>query len=584
MGERNFVQEMDALGRQIAANNSLLLQNVNMMIQKSEMRNRKTRKKRTGERLLASEGTYLGMVRLYDDGSSEFLKISTVLTGENKVYNVNFQGMEHGPKFGIFFVREQIWIIGDKGKVSPRYLYDCFVKAAGPFHQDMPITSIGKLLYDYFATKIELASREMIIPALAGWSNDRFLHKNNFTFIKTKDMPDLPVFHKDFHICPLEEKHMSAYFRELNRISRWRERLLISLYPYGGILASVFNEMHRPIGFSLNFIELDSSYRKEVCSWLKIFNRSSLMPVSLDMRDKELKNILTESNDEVLIFDATCSDNMSNYQKNKVRRNIKNIIDALRKKIVVQDDHVPSPCFGVAFFSDARILESGVQNIFLDKNFFNERTSYPLLFAESRAMEAVMSDFVHYAEKNVENIWSVILKRREGVPEDECVVWNLYDIVTHYWKERGIDFEMILELPDKISGSTIVQIQDYGDDELIDLFVKAMRKGLQKFRAVEKGDPAEHLQKTFFYSEDSLWVPTKMLRVILSKEGIFPYLNMFLLLMKEKGYMLTDCTGFSRKIHVSGTPVETYCFKRESFNGNGLVDIVDLAKGAGYDS
>ena len=67
--------------------------------------------------------------------------------------------------------------------------------------------------------------------------------------------------------------------------------------------------------------------------------------------------------------------------------------------------------------------------------------------------------------------------------------------------------------------------------------------------------------------------------MILTKEGMMLHLNTVLLIFKRKGILITDRTGFSRKLQIAGNIVETYQIKRDFFNSPGVNDIVDLAKG-----
>lgn len=50
-------------------------------------------------------------------------------------------------------------------------------------------------------------------------------------------------------------------------------------------------------------------------------------------------------------------------------------------------------------------------------------------------------------------------------------------------------------------------------------------------------------------------------------------------MLKEHGELVTDNSGFSRKIQVSGNGIESYQIRRNFFNSPGIVEIIDLAKG-----
>ena len=270
---QNLSNYLYSLGQQIGMNNQLLLDNVDQMIKKTERQNQKRKRKKEGDQLVVSGDLFLSVNRFYDDGSNVFFQLSSILTGENTVYTLDFQGLEKTEKFGIFFEKNGIWVIGDKRKVKPAYLLDHFVKAAGPFCSGVSRATIGTLLYEHWAAIIEQTENRLIVPVLAGWHNGDFLHKENFMFKKTADFPSIPVLEKEFPDINLTEEIMQIYFQELNKISRWKERLLVTLYPFVGILSSVFYEMHDQVDICLNFVEIDPLDRKIVCSWLKVFDR-----------------------------------------------------------------------------------------------------------------------------------------------------------------------------------------------------------------------------------------------------------------------------------------------------------------------
>lgn len=575
---QNLSNYLYSLGQQIGMNNQLLLDNVDQMIKKTERQNQKRKRKKEGDQLVVSGDLFLSVNRFYDDGSNVFFQLSSILTGENTVYTLDFQGLEKTEKFGIFFEKNGIWVIGDKRKVKPAYLLDHFVKAAGPFCSGVSRATIGTLLYEHWAAIIEQTENRLIVPVLAGWHNGDFLHKENFMFKKTVDFPSIPVLEKEFPDIDLTEEIMQIYFQELNKISRWKERLLVTLYPFVGILSSVFYEMHDQVDICLNFVEIDPLDRKIVCSWLKVFDRRILLPRSLDLKEAELRRLITRSNDEILIFDATNGAYESDYHCRKIKKNIGAVIAGMKHQGNVTEETGVHGSFACVFFSKDRILEAGVQNIMVDIAFYkNDQTN--IIFVEHQAMEAVLSDFVSYAKRNLEKIWSVIMKNKRGKENVAHAIVSTYEIVKGYWDEKGINFSEMLKMPPAIEWPNIFERNVYDDEELIEIFISSVRKRIQCFYAIEKRREGDFEQGAIFYSPDHIWFPTKIMGMILTKEGMMLHLNTVLLILKRKGILITDRTGFSRKLQIAGNIVETYQIKRDFFNSPGVNDIVDLAKG-----
>lgn len=579
MGTQNeeLIQGMNQLGKQMGLNNELLLQNVQQMIRKADYENRKKRRKKIGEQLIVTDGSYIGMTRYFDDGSNEYFQLSNILTGESKVYSLDFQGVEKTEKFGIYFNKQNIWIVGDKKKVKPEYLLDCFVKAAGSFNQVISRTIVAKLLYDYWAASIEQTENQLTLPIMAGWNNEKFLYRENYIFKKTKDFPDIPVLQKRFEEEILTKEMIHSYLDEFLHISDERARFLIVLYPYLGVLSSIFNTFNVSIEFCLNLIVTETTNRRRVCSWFKIFNRECLYPRSLDISEKELNRMIATSNDEILICDADTGVDSGNYKVQKIRRNARKVIDGMKKQGDITNDHERRGCYACVLLSNERIIKSGVQNIILDViTDMNNRKE--LFFAQFHVMEGILSDFISYVERNIKDVWGLITKTREGIDRKSQALVGIYEIVNDYWKNKGIDILKELKIQEYSEWNSILKGSEYADAEMIESFIEAIRKGIKYYTMVEKRRNVKYDPYTIYYTQDFLYIPTKIVRKILVDAKLSAYLKDILLILKEKKELATDVEGYSNKIHISVRPVEVYQIRREFFNSTGMIDIVDLGK------
>ncbi len=318
MGEENG-NTIGELVSQIQRHDQLIWESAQTVIQ-AQHQNRKPRRRKMGEQLVASRQDFLFIRRFFDDGSNEILFISSKLTGYYEVYTLKLNGWEGEEIFGIFFQDQNVWVTGNKRRLKASYLFERFVESAGEF---LPVAShalIGKILYDHFANQIAQTENYAEVSAHAGWNNENFLHHDNFLFRKNRDFLELPVMKKRFPIIPLKREHVNIYFAEIKNIMDWKNCMIIALYPFVGILASIFNSFGGPVDFCLNFIEMDTNLRRRICSWLKIFNRNILLPFSLNVNMVDLDKMLYESNDEVLICDANSTDLDSLYTKNKIKK------------------------------------------------------------------------------------------------------------------------------------------------------------------------------------------------------------------------------------------------------------------------
>lgn len=577
MQNEEFIQGMNQLGQQLGMNNQLLIQNVQQMIQKAERESRKKRKKKMGEQLLVTGDSYLGVNRYFDDGSNEFLQLSYTLMGEHSIYTLDFQGVENTEKFGIYFTKQGIWVIGDKKKVKPEYLFDCFVKASGTFNPVISRSVAGKLLYNYWAARIEQTENRVTVPILAGWHEGKFLYWGNYMYRKTKDFPDVPVFHKKFMPVALTDKIIQIYFDEFLQIPDERERFLIVLYPFLGIISSIYNSLQVQIEFCLNFIVTEFANYKKLCSWFKVFNRDCLFPCSLDITDKELNRLITTSNDEILICDAVTGADSGNYKVQKIRRNAGKVIEGMKRHGGVINDQEMRGCYACVLISDGRIIRPGVQNILWEESTVMNDNNH-LLFTEFQVMEAILSDFISYVERNMELVWELIIKRRDGIDRKSRALVSIYEIVKAYWQRHGIDFQKELKITGEPERNSILRGNESIDVEILESFKEAIRKGAKFYVMAEKRRNAKYDGNTIYYTQEFLYVPTRIIRSILDECKLSAYIKEILLILKEKQELVPDPEGYSHKIHISSHPVEVYKIRKEFFNDIGMVDVVQLGK------
>lgn len=578
LNDQELVQTLNNLGNQIGFNNQLLLDNVQAIASKAEYYVRKGRKKQIGQNLIVSENSYLSIKKSFDDGSSDYIQISNILTGKVSVYKLVFRGNNPKNFFAILFENEDIFITGIIEKLSPRYIFERFIMTLGPFLQGATQTLIANSLFEYFAPKIEHTNQKKIFPSLAGWDiNGDFFHADNFIFRGNTEFSGFPVFKKSFENANLTQGVIDTYFHEINNIFDEENRLLIALCPFQGIINSLFYEMGKHANFSLNFIDADPISQKEICALIKIFNRKSLIPITLDLSEKKLDGLLSTSNDEVIICDARYLGYSNTFQK-KIKKNQKKVINATNGRRSMNSENEGISNFSCVLFSDERILEYGVKNIFVGDDFFREKPS-TFMFMENKVMEALFSNFIPYVRKNLEIIWEIMIREKDKNGDIQKTAESVYEILTLYWEEKGISFSEKINLSNPQIWKKIIDDEIYNDEEILGLFIEIFRKQTKNICAIEKKRNAEYHPYSIYYSEEYIWIPTEIFRKILANEKMFTRLNNLLQMLKEHGELVTDNSGFSRKIQVSGNGIESYQIRRNFFNSPGIVEIIDLAKG-----
>lgn len=579
MNNEELARALESLGFQIGANNQLLLQNVQAMMQKAEIQNRKKRRKKIGEVLLASPGSFLKVGRIYDDGYIEAPDLTHNLTGRYAVYILDFHGREKSEMFGIFFENEDVWVVGNKKSITPEYLLNRFVICTGLLNPEIPRSVAGRILFDFFAVQIEKTKKKKVIPILAGWNNEgEFLYDENFEFCVGKEVPDLPVLNKKFPKVVLTREIIEIYFEEIRKIIDWKNRLIIALYPFAGIMSSIFDSLGEPIDFCINFVEMGDVDRKRICSWLKVFNREFLLPISLDITDSELEKMIADTNDEVLICDANWQEEDSNYKRNKIKNYVTKIINSMKKQGNSQNDKKIDSCFSCAFFSRYKILKRGVLNIWADKELCQKKDINSFAFLEKQVMESVLSDFVIYVKNNLETIWEIIIKIRKESEKNANILSVVFEIYSRYWRKKGMEIQQVLKLPEEIIWDEIFCNSIDEEDGIMEEFIRTVRKNIANYFAIKKGKMAEFRYDAIYFTDDFLWIPTHVFNEILEKERISMYRNDILILLKENKWILADENGYSRKLIVSKTQFEAYKIRISVFNKLGMTHILDLTR------
>ena len=318
--------------------------------------------------------------------------------------------------------------------------------------------------------------------------------------------------------------------------------------------------MGKHANFSLNFIDADPISQKEICALIKIFNRKSLIPITLDLSEKKLDGLLSTSNDEVIICDARYLGYSNTFQK-KIKKNQKKVINATNGRRSMNSENEGISNFSCVLFSDERILEYGVKNIFVGDDFFREKPS-TFMFMENKVMEALFSNFIPYVRKNLEIIWEIMIREKDKNGDIQKTAESVYEILTLYWEEKGISFSEKINLSNPQIWKKIIDDEIYNDEEILGLFIEIFRKQTKNICAIEKKRNAEYHPYSIYYSEEYIWIPTEIFRKILANEKMFTRLNNLLQMLKEHGELVTDNSGFSRKIQVSGNGIESYQIRR----------------------
>lgn len=116
------------------------------------------------------------------------------------------------------------------------------------------------------------------------------------------------------------------------------------------------------------------------------------------------------------------------------------------------------------------------------------------------------------------------------------------------------------------------------NDELIRLFVIAVRKSVHEYFIREKSRNLSFDEESIFVTDQKVWIPTKILKKILSEHGLEDRKHRILLEIKNREKLFTDGEGLSMKVQTGEVRKEAYVFARNIFELPGHVPFDSLGK------
>lgn len=537
---------------------------------------RKQRRCRINQIVVTQENGEIILVDVYNDGYREARQFILNICGNWKIYRLVFsKTVQQTEKFAIAFITNGVWVIGNVNKNSGKNLYEYFVKAGIVFNPEIRRTQIQEALFAHFSPLIENSVDRLELPELGGWNGNRFLYAENFLYLKRQDFPELPILHKKFKFIDTAQKHYDNYFEIIQNISRWQDRILVMLWPVIGILSSIIEEEGIENSIYLNFILVEEIEQKLITGIFQIFNREKSVTIGADMNEKNLKQELSEVNDEVIIVDATtCME--SAYGKRKAEENVKKIVNKVCKN---------STTFGIkravntalVILNTSLIADKKALNVFVTKEFIKDKRKVAEAL-QNNAMEAFLSSYICFAQEHMRDIRCAIRKyKNEEVEEKKGVLRMAWEIVKMFWESEGFDLAQMVKIPGRIDFDLLYE-DIYDSDSLLEVFIQVVRKEICHFFVLEKGQKKVLEKSACFYKNNDLWIPPQILDRMLGRNGLLPQRLQILSELKRKEIIQTDSEGLTRRLQIDGKRFEAFQFKRDFFNKPGWVDIADLGK------
>lgn len=564
---------VQGVSQQVNLVNEEIRDGMDEVLRKMDAASRKKRKCLVSSQMATTQSGEIALITTYDDSSMEAEPFLLNIRGNWEVYRVALLEREESPFFGIYFPVCSWSIIGRREKVKGDYLYDTFLRAGATFNPNIKRSVIAQKLNEAFVASIELTEKVLTISTLAGWDSGCFRAAQNFAFAKVREFSDFPILKQNFRNVEFTERCWKEYFRELNKIVRWEDRLMIMLFPFASILKSILKEEKCCVRISLNFVRIDDFPTEKICSWIKVFNRERLSPVNPWTSEGQWNKLLASSKDDALVVDFTYPENGTPYEKKKLRMRWRKTLDIVEGKIGLPGTDSNSTGMMLATISDRLYFRSGVYNVLLDDGAYEKKTE-EAAFLDMRSMDGVLNAFVNYVQNHMEEVRKKIRIEKKDQKE-AWEMWAVMRIIEAFWEQENLTFWMEAHLPKRVSFKHILEENCMEEDGMQEKFVRIVRKEFCKWKIFRK--ERAMTSDGILYDDEFLYFKPETLEEMLDKNGLKQQdLTIVLLDLKEGGYMKNDDGRLGKKVQINNTRRTWYVIRREVFNSVGTVDIINL--------
>lgn len=285
--------------------------------QKVNAMERKPRRKCIDRNLACLPSGEIVVVNKFDDGTGTIGACIVGVRGPWKAYRVVVKEADWLiPLFAIHFEGTGDWIIGQFEKLKGSYLYELFIRAGIQFETKISRNELKRILHEGFTGEICLTENEFKISALAGWNQGKMQYAENYLLGIAEDVKNFPVFQKSFKKLELTEDAIAEYFCEIKCIHNDKDRLLVAVYSFLPMIASILRRHKKKLTFGINIIVLLPVDKQRICSWFQVYNRDCCILLDGGMTDTKLKKEFRTIKDECIIVDCTIRNGESSFSSN----------------------------------------------------------------------------------------------------------------------------------------------------------------------------------------------------------------------------------------------------------------------------
>lgn len=569
-------QNLYQMTQVIRENNAKCEQQYRELEKKVNAVGRKKRRMCVERQMVTKPSGEIVVCEVFDDDSQEIKPFIGNAMGTWQVNLIWLKTVDNpAEKYLITFSGSNIWIIGNRKKLTGSKLREAFIKAGVNFYPSFSKNIMEDVLFQTFAPLIENCNSKIEFQELAGWNQGKYVFWERLQYPVRTDFPKLPIQEKHFLQIGNGKEKLLKFCVLYAQIKRWEDRLYLLEIQILGLLASIFHEEKVPLNFFLNLVFLENIPEVFVVRLLQIFNRDTFHGLRGDANEKELHCWLNGSNDEVVIVDANVAGN--DYRKKKAETNV----EAVAKKICQKGNSLlgidRDITASLVILNHQSMCLPGCVNIMVSKEFVKSTDTVENLL-DDFVVEAFLSEFICFAEYNLQNIRYLIRQENaKNIKNEQKLLQAAFQILKSFGEAQGIDFAQELKLPWQIDFSDLVE-EVLSKEDMKKQCIQAIRKDMQHWQIIKKGYGIEFVGNACYYDETKIWIPTKIFDRMLGRNGLLPYKMKFLAAVKEERGLCTDAEGLSTRLQIGQKRVEAYAFLRDTFDLSGALDIVYLGK------
>lgn len=510
------------------------------------------------------------VTKIYSTGTNPNTLFVENRLGPLVVFRVLPESHEDTGYFGFYFEKSQVWCFFQKKEFTKGKCFIIFKRAKVVFAKEFNTDKISKILFSAYASDIDAPKDYLKIAYCAGWFGGVYIDKKNYACRNIVCFSEFPVNHKELTRECLTAALIEDFIHRMLAIDDSSLRLICLIYPVASVLSSYFMR-ENAMKISLNFV-VDEDFGAEIiCEFFQILNRKELRPISADLNEKEIKQIMEANKDETVIIDCRSFEEDTDYQKKQSRKNQVLFHRVFHGKKTL--NKVNPQLFGLVTISDEPFFGPGVMNLYVSEDSFGEETE----FGRS-AMNAYLWEVIQFAQQNQGILSKVIARTKQKKQGGELMLNNTCDFCECFWKSYNMNFSEHFQLPSNPDFKAIIDESSYDEEDLLENFLEVARGNAKHFEFLEKKAPWRG-KTDIRYTEEVVYFPVGIFEELLRKGGLHKKKNMILAKLKKMGYLKTESGKWIKRLSVEGHKHGCYFISKAFLNPTGEVDIVKLGKG-----